>query len=105
VARVLRGWSEDDDHHKLVVPLEHQYTQDGLIWNTLKGIDRGKATVLLEAAKSADCQAYLALLTFWESSSVEETSGWSYRHSRRGSHQDSDAKDSDYEIIESIERA
>jgi hypothetical protein len=102
IARVLRGWSEDDDQHKLVVPLEHQYTQDGLTWNTLKGVDRVKATVLHEAAKCADCQAHLALLTFWEASAVEETGGWG-RRSRRGFHHDSDANDSDYEIIEAIE--
>ncbi len=72
VARILKGWTEDDEPTKLVVPLGHQYTPDGIAWDTLKGVDRVKATVLNDAAKLAGCQAHLALLTFWESGSAEE---------------------------------
>jgi hypothetical protein len=72
VARVLRGWSADEPTHKLAVTLEHQYTADGLVWDALKGVDRVKAHVLHEAAKLADCRAYLSLLTLWESGSAEE---------------------------------
>ena len=64
VARTLRGWSADEPTHKLAVPLEHQYTPDGLAWDALKGVDRVKAQVLHEAARLAGCQAHLALLTF-----------------------------------------
>ncbi|HET6573365.1 MAG TPA: 2OG-Fe(II) oxygenase [Fimbriiglobus sp.] len=105
VARVLRGWSADDPTHKLVVPLGHQYTQDGLAWDALKGVDRVKARVLHEAAKLADGQAHLARLTFWESSAVEGTDGgWGYR-GRYDDEDDEDDEDGsdDYEVIEVLD--
>lgn len=70
-AEVLRSWSADDPR-KLAVLLEHQYTQDGLVWDTLKGVDRAKARVLNEAAERAGCSAHLALLTLHESGAAEE---------------------------------
>ena len=82
VAQVLRGWSGDEPTHKLAVTLEHQYTQDGLVWDALKGVDRVKAHVLHEAAKLTDCQAYLSLLTLWESGAAEED--YDPRKRRRG---------------------
>lgn len=82
VARVLRGWSVDEATHKLAVTLEHQYTPDGLVWDALKGVDRVKARVLHEAATLAGCQAYLALLTLWESGSAED--GYYEPRRRRG---------------------
>jgi hypothetical protein len=86
VARILRGWSAAETTHKLAVPLDHQYTPDGLVWDALKGADRVKARVLHEAAKRADCQAYLALLTLWESGAAEED----YEPRRRGRRYDYD---------------
>ncbi len=71
VAGVLQSWSPHDPG-KLAVLLEHQYTQDGLAWDALKGVDRAKARVLSEAAARAGCSAYLALLTLHESGSAEE---------------------------------
>ena len=71
VAEALRSWSTDDPR-KLAVLLEHQYTQDGLVWDALKGADRAKARVLSEAAERAGCSAYLALLTLHESGAAEE---------------------------------
>lgn len=68
---LLHEWSEDDTAEKLVITLGHQYTQDGLAWDRLKGLDRVKARVLAEAARRENCRAYLALLTFWESGSAE----------------------------------
>ncbi len=85
------------------MPLEHQYTKDGLTWGTLKGVDRVKAAVLHQAADRADCRAYLALLTFWESASVEEVDYRSYRSRRRGHHHDPGARTEDYEIIETLD--
>src|SRR4051794_3110629 len=41
----------------------------------LKGTDRARVRILLEAARRADCKAYLALLTFHESGSAEYTGG------------------------------
>lgn len=72
VQHVLRDWQTDaaGSPRKLAVTLEHEYTQDGLAWDTLKGVDRARAQVLREAARQAGCKAYLALLTFWESGSA-----------------------------------
>lgn len=108
VARILRGWSADEPTHKLAATLEHQYTPDGLVWDTLKGVDRVKARVLHEAATRADCRAYLALLTFWESSAVEETGGgWGngrgYDDEDDEDEDDEDNDPDDYEVIEVLE--
>lgn len=82
LTEVLSEWTTDTEELKLVVTLDHQYTKDGLSWDTLKGADRAKARVLCAAAQRAGCKAYLALLTFWESGSAEETGGYGY--GRRG---------------------
>ncbi|HEX4610645.1 MAG TPA: 2OG-Fe(II) oxygenase [Urbifossiella sp.] len=96
VADILRNWTAPEPR-KLAVLLEHQYTQDGLVWDALKGADRGRAGVLAEAAGRAGGSAYLALLTLWESSSVEET----YAPRGRGFFHDKNVER--YEIIDEIE--
>ena len=95
IAPLLREWAADDSAEKLVITLDHQYTQDGLAWDTLKGVDRVKARVLLEAARQAGCKAYLALLTFWESGSAEYAGGGGYRSGRRRRWDDYDDEDED----------
>jgi hypothetical protein len=103
VAKILRSWSETDPS-KLAIPLEHQYTQDGLVWDTLKGVDRVKARVISEAAGQAGCNAFLALLTFEESGSAEQVGG--FGRSRRRYYDDDDEEDEDdaddgeYDMIE-----
>jgi hypothetical protein len=82
-SQVLRDWAQDDEAHKLVVTLEHQYTKDGLTIDTLKGADRAKAEVLFEAGRLADCQVLLALLTLHQSGSAEGGYGGGY-YGRRG---------------------
>ena len=97
VARVLRGWSADEPAYKLAVTLEHRYTPDGLGWDALKGVDRVKARVLHAAAKVADCRAYLALLTLWESGAAEEH----YEPRRRGRrYYDEEEGQGDYQMEE-----
>jgi hypothetical protein len=71
VKGLLDEWREADDGEKLAVTLEHQYTQDGLTVDTLKGVDRTRAEVLFTAAEQAGCVAHLALVTFWQSGSAE----------------------------------
>ncbi len=105
VARILRGWSADEKTHKLAVTLGHRYTPDGLVWDALKGVDRVKAQVLHEAAKAADCRAYLALLTLWESGAAEEDydprgRGRWYHH--RGGDEE-DGEEGEYEMAEVYE--
>jgi len=79
ITRILRQWAEraaadpEDDSWplKLAVILGHGYTKAGLTYETLKGMDRAKATVLFDAARQANCQASLALITCWERGSAE----------------------------------
>ncbi len=82
IARLLRNWADEDGSaEKLGIALDHQYTQHGLSWDALKGTDRAKARVLAEAARRAECQAYLALLTLHESGSAEYAGGgWRGRY-------------------------
>ena len=68
---LLDAWRDAAEPPKLAVTLEHQYTQDGLTVDTLKGVDRARAEVLFTAAEQAGCVAHLALVTFWQSGSAE----------------------------------
>ena len=82
ISRLLREWAEDESAEKLTITLDHQYSEKGLSPDMLKGTDRAKAKILQEAARQADCKAYLALLTFHESGEAEYTGGG--RRSGRG---------------------
>jgi hypothetical protein len=75
---ILRDWPpldvENGNNNKgqespkrLAVMLEHQYTEDGLSIDNLKGVDLAKANLIFDAAERADCEAYLALITLWQS--------------------------------------
>lgn len=98
VARVLQQWKgeyrksetpsdsdQDQPATRLAVVLDHEYTQAGLAYDALKGIDRAKANVLFTAARQAGCDASLALVTKWESGSAEPSGdyGYGYGRSRR----------------------
>src|SRR4051812_32968201 len=97
IAPLLRQWAADDSARKLAITLDHQYSKDGLAWDALKGVDRVKARVLLDAARQAGCEAYLALLTFWESGSAEDDGGYGYgyRYGRRRRWNDDDEEEED----------
>ena len=47
--------------NRLVYLLDHEYTQRGLNWSRLKGVDAERAALLRAAAERAGCQAVLAL--------------------------------------------
>jgi predicted 2-oxoglutarate/Fe(II)-dependent dioxygenase YbiX len=105
LAALLRRWGEDKvragDHSpdKLIYPLEHAYTLASLSFEALKGADIAKAATLLAAAREADCELHLALLSIEESGSAEHTGG--YRSYRRGGYDDEDDADNDeFEVIE-----
>jgi hypothetical protein len=102
VRPLLREWAKDDSAQKLVVTLGHQYTRGGLTRDALKGEDRSKAQVLIEAARQEGCRAYLALLTFWESGSAEYAGGYRSRRRGRGygDYGDEGGDASDYEMGE-----
>jgi len=69
----LRSWQ--DEPNKLVLPLEHAYTQAELGFHSLKGVDGSVASLLLEAARAADCDLHLGLVTVYEQGSAEYTGG------------------------------
>jgi hypothetical protein len=79
IGQVLRDWAQGGEPRKLAVLLDHQYTQGGLTWDALKGVDRTRARALLAAAGPAGCKAYLARLTLWESGSAEDDGGYQPR--------------------------
>ena len=54
------GRTDPDPPNRLVYLLDHEYTQRGLNWNRLKGVDAERAA-LLRAAQRAGRQAVLAL--------------------------------------------
>ena len=84
VGKVLADWAAAGEPSKLVVTLGHQYTEDGLTWDALKGVDRVRAAALAEAARQTDCHAYLALLTLHESGSAIDHGGYGGGYGRRG---------------------
>jgi hypothetical protein len=83
VRPLIREWTKDESQEKLCITLDHQYTKDGIAWDTLKGVDRVKTQVLEEAAHQESCRAYLALLTYHESGSAEYAGGYGYGRRRR----------------------
>ena len=55
------GRTDLDPPKRLVYLLDHEYTQRGLNWNRLKGVDAERAALLRAAAERAGCEAVLAL--------------------------------------------
>lgn len=70
---------------KLAVVLDHEYSQAGLTYDALKGIDQAKAQVLFSSARQSGWDASLALVTKWVSGSAEPSGGYGsgYGRSRR----------------------
>lgn len=85
-AVLLRELFDDPsvERNKIVIPLEHQYTEAGLDPTALKGADRARADVLSRAATSLDYDCSLALVTHFQTGSVDPESWISpYYRSRR----------------------
>ncbi|MBI1830050.1 MAG: 2OG-Fe(II) oxygenase [Planctomycetes bacterium] len=91
VQAILAKWADDPNAGQLVVTLEHEYTEKGIQWDALKGADRATADVLAEAARRANCRAYLGLLTFHQMGSGY-SSGDDYGYGGRW-HTDDDEED------------
>lgn len=95
--------------NKIVIPLEHQYTEAGLHPAALKGADRACAGVLARAAASLEYECSLALVTHHQMGSVDyETWTPPYLRSRRRSYRrsyyedDSEAHDEDGAEIDEV---
>lgn len=94
---------------RLVYLLDHEYTQKGLSWRTLKNGDAVRAALLREAAERLDCEIVLALADVHETWSCEDD--WDHGRRRYNSwySRDDDEDDDgeggykraeDYELIE-----
>jgi hypothetical protein len=77
LAKLLQRWRDEEAGvkdaapKKLVYPLEHAYTPAELGFAALKGADAAVAGVLTGAARQAQCDLHLALLTIEESGAAE----------------------------------
>lgn len=101
---VLRDGSKDEDASKVVLLLDHEYTEAGLTWDALKGVDRTRAQALLDATQAADWNIYLAQVTFHEVGSAEEDGGWGYggydRYEEDEEDEESEDTAGDHEMLE-----
>ncbi len=68
---------------RLVVLLDHEYTQRSLAWNRLKGADRVRAAALAAVAEQLDCERFLALADVHETWSCAYDDGEFYGRPRR----------------------
>lgn len=87
---------------KLVYPLEHAYTPAEIAFPALKGADAGIAGVLTEAARRAECDFHLALVTIEETGCAEFTGD--YHGRQRYRYHDDDEPETEFEAGELIER-
>ena len=63
IAERLVEWrGRDDAAAKLVWVLDHDYSEAGLSFGALKGVDAALARVLAPAAERADCELYAAIV-------------------------------------------
>jgi|SRR5271166_515535 len=107
LTKLLRQWTEDEDRSddrppdKLILPLEHAYTQASLSFEALKGADAARGATLLAAPHEAHCELHLALLSIEESGSAEHSGA--YRSYRRGRYDDED--EDEFEVVEVHDRS
>ncbi|EGV19056.1 2OG-Fe(II) oxygenase [Thiocapsa marina] len=69
------GESAEPTLTKLIYPLEHAYTPAEIGFDRLKGADAAAAGLLVGAAREADCDLFLALVSINESGWAEHTGG------------------------------
>ena len=63
IARRLVAWQDDElAAEKLVWLLDHEYSEAGLSFDTLKNADAARAQVLAAAAERAECELHAAVL-------------------------------------------
>ncbi|MEO2016980.1 MAG: 2OG-Fe(II) oxygenase [Fuerstiella sp.] len=90
--------TDKPESRKLALTLDHEYTEDGLKFDQLKGTDRAIAEVLFNAAQQANCVAHLGLVTLYQQGMAEGGyDAYSHYGSRRSSRYGRDHNDSDSE--------
>jgi hypothetical protein len=80
---------------RLVYLLDHEYTQRGLTWSSLKGPDSVRAEALREVARQLDCEIFLALADVHETWNCEDDYRGKAAYGRRFWHDDEDEEESD----------
>ncbi len=93
--RIARNEDEVPVASKLAVLLDHQYTEASLTRDVLKGLDRTRADVLFAAAREAGYDAFLAIVTLWQSGSADpiEGSGGGWYHDYDDDYEEDNAGD------------
>ncbi len=76
VAECLAEWRDEGSTDKIVWLLEHEYSEGGLSFETLKNTDAAIAQVLAEAADRVDCELHVAVLKI-EEYGLPEVDGYS----------------------------
>lgn len=117
LARCLEEhFTSADGPDRLVYLLDHEYTERGLSFSRLKGVDAQRVLALSAAAERADCETALGLVNVketWSAYEADEREPWGRRSGYRGWRDwDADEDDSfdrdaggdgDYELEELIE--
>jgi hypothetical protein len=81
------GMPDSDPPMRLVYLLDHEYTERGLGWSRLKGLDARRAAALAATAEATGCEAVLALADVHETWDAQEP--WEPpRRQRRWSYDD-----------------
>ncbi len=80
---------------KLVWMLEHDYSEAGLSFRTLKNTDSAVGRVMMEAARRAGCVLHAATVHIEEHASVIWYGGWE--------HETEDVDESDYDLVETVD--
>lgn len=76
LANLLTDWAASEaGPEKLVYPLEHAYSEAEIDFSRLKGKDAADARVIMAAARDADCDLYLTLMSVTESGWADYTGG------------------------------
>ncbi|MBT7445129.1 MAG: 2OG-Fe(II) oxygenase [Methylococcales bacterium] len=92
-------------NRKLVYLLDHEYTQKGLSWKTLKNGDRVRTQLLQNLAEELNLELYLGLIDLHEVWYCDDHyDEWRYQRYRRERWDDDDDDSADYERIELIEK-
>ncbi|RJQ89316.1 2OG-Fe(II) oxygenase [Amycolatopsis panacis] len=93
------GGRDLDPPNRLVFLLDHEYTQRGLGWRRLKGVDADRAASLRAAAERAGCETVLALAEVKETWDVEPSGGYQWN----GYYDEDDTDPDDYQLTDLID--
>lgn len=104
------GMPDGDLPMRLVYLLDHEYTERGLGWSRLKGLDASRAAAVAAAAEAIGCEAVLALADVHETWDAQEPwepprrhRRWSYDDEEDDTHGGGRHSPDDYELTNLID--